>query len=547
MPLSSQSEHIARNSRHAMLLHEPFREFLRAQPCRGDRREGIEGSLRLVALQADVAQPFDDEAAALVVRLHHAVHLFHAVRQRLQRGDLRHVGGAHDRVLMDLEHRADQLGMAACVADPPARHGERLGEAADQNRAVLHSRHGGEADMLASIGQLGIDLVGDDDQIMLLHDLGDRQPVLVGHDAAGRIARIAEDQNFGAGRDRRPQRVGLKLEGMLRECFHPDGDSAGERRNRRIRNVARLRNENLVTGTDQSPQSEVDRFAAADRYENFLGRVVRDAERVVQVLADRSSELRRAGVGRILRLARFQRGDAGVADMPRSDEVRLAYAKRDHILAAVRQIEKPADSGWLDRPGARGQVVGHGTADRRFGRTWSLAGDGHDPSTSRSDQQPLIPFFFFENDAVLLVFLQDEKCLGRKHRVDRRQLAGDERGHFVQRAALHLDEQIVRSRHQVDRLHFRIQVDPLRNAFEAAAALGRNLNLDQSRHFLVVHLAPVDYGRIFDDDVILFHFRDRLLHLFLWLIKHRGDQFGAPASIFLKQLEHLEFHFVHRL
>ena len=118
---------------------------------------------------------------------------------------------------MDLQHRGDQLRMSARIADPPARHRERLGEAADEKDPLLHARHGREADMLLVVGQLRIDLIADDDQVMLFHDLGDRKPILVRHRCAGRIAGIADQKRFGLRRDRRPQRFRRQLELVLRE------------------------------------------------------------------------------------------------------------------------------------------------------------------------------------------------------------------------------------------------------------------------------------------------------------------------------------------
>ncbi|MNP66685.1 hypothetical protein D3C76_1624230 [compost metagenome] len=91
---------------------------------------------------------------------------------------------------MNFQHGINQIGVSASVAHPPTGHRERLGESIDENRPVLHSRNRSEADVLLPIGEFRINLVRNHDQIMFLDDLRNRQPVLVRHDAARRIAGI---------------------------------------------------------------------------------------------------------------------------------------------------------------------------------------------------------------------------------------------------------------------------------------------------------------------------------------------------------------------
>ncbi|MNG40600.1 hypothetical protein D3C84_1292460 [compost metagenome] len=54
--------------------------------------------------------------------------------------------------------------MSASITETPARHRERLGEAADENRAIFHARHRSKADvLLARERKLRINLVGNND------------------------------------------------------------------------------------------------------------------------------------------------------------------------------------------------------------------------------------------------------------------------------------------------------------------------------------------------------------------------------------------------
>jgi len=85
--------------------------------------------------------------------------------------------------------------------------------------------------------------------------------------------------DFGVIAARKLSAVSLEL--VLRERLDSDRNAPAKGGNRRVRNVARLRNENLVAGLDQRPQGEIDPFAAADRDDHFLGRVVTHVKPVV--------------------------------------------------------------------------------------------------------------------------------------------------------------------------------------------------------------------------------------------------------------------------
>ena len=80
-------------------------------------------------------------------------------------------------------------------ADPPAGHGMRLGQAGDRDRALLHAGQAGRRDMLAVEDQRGIDLVGDQPEVVapaeLCHAL-DLVPVITAPvGLCGELIRIA--------------------------------------------------------------------------------------------------------------------------------------------------------------------------------------------------------------------------------------------------------------------------------------------------------------------------------------------------------------------
>ncbi|MNZ80587.1 hypothetical protein D3C78_992290 [compost metagenome] len=93
-----------------------------------------------MAGQPDLSEPLHKHSSSLGVGFNHSVLLLHSVSERLYRCNLADGWCAHDGILMDFQHSGYKLRMTACIADPPARHGKRLGEAAYEQRPLLHAR-----------------------------------------------------------------------------------------------------------------------------------------------------------------------------------------------------------------------------------------------------------------------------------------------------------------------------------------------------------------------------------------------------------------------
>ena len=69
----------------------------------------------------------------------------------------------------------DELGRRAHPADLPARERERLAARADRDRAVAHAGQRRDRNVLAVVDEVLVDLVGDDEQVVLLRELGDQR------------------------------------------------------------------------------------------------------------------------------------------------------------------------------------------------------------------------------------------------------------------------------------------------------------------------------------------------------------------------------------
>ncbi|MNI12037.1 hypothetical protein D3C73_652050 [compost metagenome] len=216
--------------------------------------------------------------------------------------------------------------------------------------------------MAAAVSQLGIDFIGNHDEIMFFHHLGNRLPILTAHDRSCRIAGITENKDFGTRGNLGFQPLGGQLEIVLPERLNAYRNPSAYCCNRRVGNITRLRNKNLISGRDQGAQRQINRFTPAYCGNDLIGRIIFYGEAGVQVFGDAFPQLRHARIRGIAGEASLQRINAGFPDMPRRLEVRLPNPKGDNIFAACRQIKKLADARRLNLLDQRGQIRMHGFA-----------------------------------------------------------------------------------------------------------------------------------------------------------------------------------------
>lgn len=106
--------------------------------------------------------------------------------------------------------------------------------------------------------------------------------------------------------------------------------------------------QDLVARLNDGADSKVDGFAAADRDDHFVFRVVFHAEAAFEIRGNGFTELHKSGIGGIIGLAFFKGIDGGVADMPWRDKIRLTDRKGDNVVHFVEDIEKFSDSRRLE-------------------------------------------------------------------------------------------------------------------------------------------------------------------------------------------------------
>ena len=328
MALAAGTEGGARDQGDVLGLEEFFSELVGGVARARDVGEDVEGALRLEARQAHLREAVVDQVAAAVVLSDHLLHVLLAVAQRLDGRNLGRDRRAEHRVLVDLRHGADEGLVAERIADAPARHRVGLREAVEENRALLHAGQGGEADvLLAAVRQVAVDLVGDDDEVVLLGKGRDGQEILARHDGACRVVRIADEQRLRPGGHVLFELVRRDAELVLNLGRHGDGLAARENRAGLVGDVARLRDQDLVARREDGAHDEVERLADTDCHEDVGVGIIRAAVLVGVVAGNLLAQLGQAAVCRIRGVSLLEAVDAALADGPGRDEVWLADAE----------------------------------------------------------------------------------------------------------------------------------------------------------------------------------------------------------------------------
>ena len=198
--------------------------------------------------------------------------------------------------------------------------------------------------MVAFEGELGVDLVGSDQQVLLDGELGDGLEFGAIGGAAGRVGREVQDEQLAAGLPGGAQGGRIERELVGGDGADRDGLGVAERDARGVAHVAGLVVEHLIAGVEHGAQEDVERFGDADGAEDLgLGVVFRSVV-TGDVAGNLLAELLRAPVIRIGRAALLEGSDRGLADMIGRDEVRLADAERHRVLHLGDDGEEVADA-----------------------------------------------------------------------------------------------------------------------------------------------------------------------------------------------------------
>jgi len=242
-----------------------------------------------------------------------------------------------------------------------------------QDGPLPHARPGHDRLVPPLVGQLGVNLVADHEQILFHANLGEGIQFRAREYRPRRIGRKVEQQNLGARRRRRHFR-GLQPETVLRPGMDRAPLRVRQRDRRGVGNITGLMVKDGLAGIEDGAQGEVDRLAHADRDENLRIRIVGRPEDFPHIPGDFAAQLQAPEIGRVPRPPVLQRVNGCFPHTPRGGGIRLADAQGDDVPAFLHQLKKVADARTRHRPDVlRQKVAGpfHGETASRSARSSS--------------------------------------------------------------------------------------------------------------------------------------------------------------------------------
>ena len=192
-------------------------------------------------------------------------------------GQLVHRGDAEPG-LADLHGVGHELPVLADQgSDPGAAGGESLGHRVEENQVLvdlLDASEGGQR--LVGVDELPVDLVRQQEQVMILYEVGDDLPFLRGKDRSGGIARVGEEHGPGPGSDQLfelfPYRVAVSFFRSGRDGHDLRSGKVDEGQ---IVGIEGLGHEELVAVVQDAVHGDGEGFAASGGDDDVGGGVVK--------------------------------------------------------------------------------------------------------------------------------------------------------------------------------------------------------------------------------------------------------------------------------
>ena len=315
-------------------LQQPQLEFLRVVDRQGGHQ--VERAARAFADDAgDLVQLAHDRIAAALVLLPDLLEIIRANgierggRDLIERGD----GQARLTVFEGVGHEV--LVAADETADPRAAGGEALGDGVDEDQVFLTVVKLAERmQRLAVVGELAVDLVGHEIQIMLHRNIEQHLHLLDGQAGAGGVAGVRDHDRLGLRRDAGldARAVGVEI-AFLRPGMQRMDHAAGRGDEGMVVGIERLGDDDLVAVVEQTVGRDLQRFAAAGRHKD-VGLAQLHAD-VPVIALDRGDQLRNAGGGRVGQHGRAEIVDRVIEGIRRVD-IGLADIQMIDLLAGCR-------------------------------------------------------------------------------------------------------------------------------------------------------------------------------------------------------------------
>ena len=292
------------------------------------------------AVGADAADPLDlvhavhHIIAALLKSLAHSLNSFLRAGQSGHRSLLRDRARGADAVAQIVTDQLGDICGGGHIADAPASHGIGLGDTIDQQGAFLDlGADSSQADkLLIVIDQMGIDLIGNHIQIVLNTHAGDGLQLSAGIHHTGGVRGIIQDHALGLGSDSGSQLLRGDFEVLCLRGLYYHRNAAYHPNQLNVAYPIRCRQDHLVAGIHQRPQSCIDAGLCAAGYRD-LGRLIVQAAILFQPLAHGLPQFYGTRGGSVFGIVVLDRLDAGLLDGIRGGKIRFTGTETNHVQA----------------------------------------------------------------------------------------------------------------------------------------------------------------------------------------------------------------------
>ena len=293
----------------------------------------------------NTVEPLHQDLAALRIGLQHFFHAVLRPAKRLQSAELRGGVDAGSDIFLELDHHGENAFRPESHADAPAGHGIGLRETVYNDRAFFHSGEGSDADK-GSVGiqQTMIDLIRQDIEILFHTQLCNCFQTFGGSDAARRIGRRIEDEQFCLRSNRLFQILRSNDESFRFISGHALRDGPAHENLTVIICPTGIAQEHFVSRVQQHKQRKIQRLHSARSDHDFIGGIISKPHSVA-IISDGLAQGKYADIGRIVRLAGTERAIGGVNNVGRSSKIRFTDGETDGIFNFVRHGEHLANCG----------------------------------------------------------------------------------------------------------------------------------------------------------------------------------------------------------
>ena len=264
--------------------------------------------------------------------------------ERLNGGALRDRRRGVDKRAVDAVHHRQQLRLGDDHAHAPAGHQEILGKAVERDGALGHAGQCADGAEVALVEIGGIDLVGGNEQVMLLRDAGEQLERLSVVAHAGGVRGIVENDGLGARGDGGAQTRFVDGVVLARVGRHVHAYAACQLDLLAVHGEVGREGDDLVAGVEDGEHHERHAEAARRAHEHMVARETL-AEVLLPRAADRVDQLGVALGVAVVRVTGLRVAEGGVDDALVGGEIGVADAQVDDVLVFGKRLGVERQSG----------------------------------------------------------------------------------------------------------------------------------------------------------------------------------------------------------